>query len=111
MSDRKLSILSAILTVVFLLILGILFFFVQLVLLNGVSEQQGGIALGISLLCQGLIILLAGFFAAWLSRLLVIKWGWNRTLVVIVTVLLGVLAGVLALFFSILVSIPLAGMG
>lgn len=111
MTDKRLSVLSGVLTVILLVIFGILILFVQLVLLNGVSERQGGIALGVSLLCQGLVILLAGFFAAWFSRLLVVRWAWNRALAIIVAVFLGILAGIPALFFSVLISILLAGIG
>lgn len=53
MPTGTLSIISAVLTVPFLVLPSILFLFVEVIALDGASEKQGDIALGISLVCQG----------------------------------------------------------
>lgn len=106
-TPAKISVVSA---AVILLTGGILTMFIQLVLLNGVmNEGQAATALGITLGCQGLTILLGAISARWLTRLLILRRAWNRTLAVIVPVILVIILGTAAGFLSILGGLMAAG--
>jgi len=63
----------------------------EMVVLNGARERQGLTAMGISLACQGIVVILAGIFARWLTNLLITKFNWNTVLAVALTV--GTLVG------------------
>jgi hypothetical protein len=52
------------LTILILILLAILFVLLQMVALNGASERQGLMAMGLALGCQSLVILLLGTLAA-----------------------------------------------
>lgn len=109
MPNRVPAIISAILTALLLIVFAVLFLFVQMVALKGASESQGGTAMGISLICQGVVVLLAAGFAGWMSNGLIKKFNWNRVLVVVIAVIVGTgLGGILSFIFTI-ISIPLAG--
>lgn len=84
---------SAVLTVILLVLTGVVVLLAQIIALNGYSDRQGGPALGSSLLCQGTGIFLAAVLAARLSGWLVGKFDWNRALSVIVAVLAGTMLG------------------
>jgi hypothetical protein len=111
MPNKKPAIISSILTIIVLIIFAVLSVFTQMIALNGVSESQGITAMGISLVCQGVGVILAGVFAGWLSRLVITKFNWNKVLAVIVAVITGVLLGGIISLLSTIISIPLAGIG
>lgn len=111
MANKTPAIISAVLTIIMLILLAGLSVFMQMIALNGVSESQGTIAMGISLVCQGLGLILAGIFAGWLSNFVITRFNWNKVLAVIVAVILGVVIGGTLSFVSTIISIPLAGIG
>jgi hypothetical protein len=57
MPNKSPATISAILTVLILVLLAILFVLLQMVALNGASERQGLTAMGISLGCQSIVII------------------------------------------------------
>ena len=83
----------------------------QMIALNGVSERQGATAMGISLVCQGVGLVLAGGFAGWVSNFVTTKFNWNKIPAVIVAVIAGVFVGGAISFVAFIISIPLAGIG
>ena len=111
MPNRKPAIISAILTILILIIFGVLSVFTQMLVLNGANESQGMTAMGVSLVCQGAGAILAAAFAAWLSNLVITKFNWNKILAVVIAVIAGTFLGVLISFLSVIISIPLVGIG
>ena len=111
MPNKKPAIISAVLTVILLIIFGVLSVFTQMLVLNGASESQGMTAMGVSLVCQGAGAILAAAFAAWLTNLVITKFNWSNILAVVIAVLAGTLLGAMISFLSIIISIPLAGIG
>lgn len=109
MSTRIPSIISVVLTVLLLIVLSVLFLFANMVLLNGVSERQGTIALGASAICQIVSLILSAVLSGWLSRTLITKSNWNQIVAVIVAVIAGTTLGGILTFLSVLISIPIAG--
>ena len=109
MPTKTLAIISAVLTVVLLILFGVLFLFMQMIALNGASEQQGTTAMGFSLICQGIGVILAAVLAWRLTTLLIEKFNWNAILSVVIAVLAGTFGGGLLAFLSFIVSIPIAG--
>jgi hypothetical protein len=110
MPSKKPAIISAIATFILLLIVGVLFFFVQIVALNGVmNENQAFTSLGIGLVCQGITMLLAAGFAAWFSNLLILRFDWHKTWAVVMAVLLGTMIGTALSLIATAAAIPLAG--
>lgn len=109
MPNKKPAIISAMLTIILLIIFGILSVFTQMLVLNGTSESQRMTAMGVSLVCQGAGAILAAILAAWLTNLLLTKFNWNKTLAVVIAVIAGTLLGAVISFLSIIISIPLAG--
>lgn len=109
MTNKTPAIISSILTVILLILFAVLSVFMQMITLNGVSESQGMTAMGISLVRQGVGVILAGIFAGWISNLVITKFNWNKILAVFVAVILGVLFGGTISFISTIISIPLAG--
>jgi hypothetical protein len=109
--NRTASILSGLLTAVILILLAILSVFMQMVMLNGVSEPQGLSGMSISLLCQGISLSLAVIFSRWLSNLLMVKFNLNALLAVLIAVIVSTGLGGLISFLSIIVAIPLAEIG
>jgi membrane protease YdiL (CAAX protease family) len=109
MSNRSPATISAILTVLILIFLAIVFLLLQMVALNGVSERQGLTAMGLSLGCQSLVIILLATLAARATIFLITKVEWNSILAVAVTVMVaGTIGGVVSFLVSI-VAIPVAG--
>ena len=92
-----------------LIIFAVLSVFMQMIALNGVSESQGMTAMGISLVCQGIGVILVGILAGWLTNLAINKFNWNKVLAVIVPVIAGVLMGGAISVVSTIISIPMAG--
>jgi hypothetical protein len=111
MPNRKPAIISAILTILILIIFGVLSVFTQMLVLNGANESQGMTAMGVSLVCQGAGAILAAAFAAWLTNLVITTFNWNNILAVVVAVIAGTFLGVLISFLSVIISIPLVGIG
>jgi hypothetical protein len=109
MSNRSPATISAILTVVILILLAILFLLLQMVALNGASERQGLTAMGVSLGCQSLVIILLATLAARVTGFLVTKVAWNSILAVVVTVLAASILGGVIAFLSSFISIAVAG--
>ena len=109
MSNRSPAMISAILTVVILVLLAIILLLIQMVALNGAGERQGLTAMGLSLACQSLVIILLAALAARATRFLITKVDWNSILAVAVTVLVATTIGGTLSFLSMIISIPLAG--
>ena len=105
MSNKIPAIISAILTIILLLIFAGLSIFFEMIALNGVSEKQGTIAIGISLVCQGIASLVSGIFAGWASNLMAAKFNLNKILAIVIAVILGAVLGSVMLFFSAIISI------
>jgi hypothetical protein len=109
MPHKSTANISAILTVILLIFLAVLSLLFEMLAFNGVSERQGLIAMGISLACQGVVMILAGLFARWLTNFLITKATWNNIMAVGTAVLVAAsISGAIA-FLSILVAIPIAG--
>jgi hypothetical protein len=109
MTNKTAVIISSILTIVLLILFAVLSVFTEMIALNGVSESQGMTAMGISLVCQGIGVILVGLLAGWLTNLVISKFNWNKVLAVTAAVTIGVLFGGAIFFVSFLISIPLAG--
>lgn len=109
MHDKRPALLSAILTVVFLILLAVISVFLQMAALNGAGERQGVTALSISLACQGIVILLLAILAARATGFLITRVSWNSILAVAVTVLVATTIGGTISFLSSIIAIPLAG--
>lgn len=109
MPTRTPAAISAILTILILILLAALFVLLQMVALNGASERQGLIAMGLSLGCQSLAVLLLGALAARATTFLITKVAWNGILAVSVTVLAATTIGGVIAFLSTILAIPVAG--
>jgi membrane protease YdiL (CAAX protease family) len=109
MSTKTPAIISAVLTVIFLILFVVLFLFVQMIALNGASEQQGVMAMGLSLICQGIGVILAAMLAWRLTDLLIGKFNWNAIPAVIIAIIAGTFGGGLLAFLSVIAAIPIAG--
>ena len=111
MPNKTPAIISAVSTIILLILFGVVSVLTQMLVLNGVNESQGTTAMGVSLVCQGAGAILAAAFAGWLTNLVITKFNWNNILAVVVAVIAGTLLGGVISFLSIIVSIPLAGIG
>jgi hypothetical protein len=109
MPNKTPALISAVLTVLLLIVLAVLLLLFEMVALNGASERQGVTAMGISLVCQGVGIILLGILAGRLTNLLITKFNCNQILAVVITVAVGTLVGGSISFLSIVIAIPLAG--
>lgn len=109
MSIRTESILSVILSMLMLVIFAVLTIIIQMLVLNGVSESQAMQAIGISLACLGLGVILVGVLAWKTTAFLIQKFNLNPALAVLLTVVLVLLIGGTISILSIFISIPLAG--
>lgn len=109
MPDKATAFISSILTIVILLLFAVLSVLTQILVLNGASERQGVAAMGISLGCQGVGFIIAALLAARLTNLFMTRFNWSRIWAVIVAVIAGTFLGGLISFFSVMISIPLAG--
>ncbi len=107
--SRTPAIIATTLTVLLLTLLAILFMLVQMLALNGFSERQGTTALGLSLVCQGMGILLSGGLAMMLTRLFVERFNWNKILAVVLAVVAGTLLGLGLSLVSLFVGMLAAG--
>jgi hypothetical protein len=109
MFQRTPATISAVLTVLILVFLGILFVLLQMIALNGASERQGLTALGLSLGCQSLAVILLAPLAARATTFLITRVEWNSILAVVVTVFAAATVGGVIAFLATIVSIPIAG--
>ena len=110
MSTKSPAVISAILTAGLLIFLAIILLLLQIVALNGFSERQGLTAMGISLACQSLVILLLAALAARSTHFLITRVNWNSILAVAVTVLAATMIGGTLSFLAMIVSIPIVGL-
>lgn len=111
MSKKSPATISAILTVLILVFVAIVFVLLQMVALNGTSERQGLTAMGLSLGCQSLVIILLAALAARATTFLVTKVEWDSILAVAVTVLIASVIGGVISFLASIIAIPIAGIG
>ena len=109
MSKRSPATISAILTVIILVFVAIVFVLLQMVALNGASERQGLTAMGLSLGCQSILVILLATLAARATRFLITKVEWNSILAVAITVLIATTIGGVISFLVSVVAIPVAG--
>ena len=93
MSNKSPAAISAILTVIILVFLAIVFVLLQMIALNGASERQGLTAMGLSLGCQSILVILLATLAARATRFLITKAEWNSILAVVITVLVATTIG------------------
>ena len=100
--------ISAILTIILLILTAAVILLAELVALNGFGEREGTFALGASLLCQGVGIVIAAVAASRLSGWLVTKFDWHKALSVIVAVVAGTMLGGGFGVISILLSLAVA---
>jgi len=111
MTRRSPATISAVLTVLILVLFAFLFLLLQTIALNGAGESQALTAMGISLGCQSLVIILLATLAAWATTFLITRGEWNSVLAVVVTVIVaGTIGGVVSFLASVL-AIPVAGIG
>jgi hypothetical protein len=111
MSNKSPATISAILTVLILVLLAAVFWLLQMVALNGANERQGLTAMGLSLGCQSLVIILLAALAARATTFLITKVEWNSILAVVVTVLIASVLGGVISFLASIIAIPVAGIG
>lgn len=109
MSTRTAAILSTILSILMLVIFAVLVVIFEILALNGVPESQGVRAIGISLACLGVGVILLGILAWKLTAFLIQKFKLNPALAVLLTVALMLLIGGTISILSIFISLPLAG--
>ena len=101
--------ISAVLTVFILVFLAILFVLLQMIALNGASEKQGLTAMGLSLGCQSLVVILLATLAARATTFLVTRVAWNSILAVVVTVFVATTIGGVISFLATIIAIPVVG--
>jgi membrane protease YdiL (CAAX protease family) len=109
MSNRSPATISAVLTVLILVFIAIVFVLIQMVALNGTGERQGLTAMGLSLGCQSLVIILLATLAARATTFLITRVEWNSILAVVVTVLVATTIGGVISFLASFIAIPVAG--
>jgi hypothetical protein len=109
MSSKTPAAISATLTILILVLIAVLFVLLQMVALNGASERQGLMAMGLSLGCQGLVIILLGALAARVTTFLITRVEWNSILAVAITVFVAATIGGVIAFLSTIIAIPVAG--
>jgi hypothetical protein len=109
MFNKTPATISVILTILLLIFLAVVLLLFEMVALNGASERQGLTAMGLSLGCQGIVMLLAGIFARWLTNFLITKATWNNIMAVSTAVLVASSVGGAISFLSMIIAIPIAG--
>jgi hypothetical protein len=108
-TNKTPSVIATAITIILLITLAVLSVLFEMLALNGASESQGVTAMGISLACQSVGLILIGIFTWRSTRLLISKFGWNAAAAVIVSVIGGTVLGMGISFLSALISIPVAG--
>jgi hypothetical protein len=109
MLNKTPATISAILTVLVLILLSVIFLLFQMLALNGAGERQSLTAMGISLACQSADIILLASLAARSTRFLITKVNWNSILAVVLTVLAAAVIGGTISFLASVLAIPIAG--
>ena len=109
MPNKIPALISGLSTFIILIVVAILSVFIQMLVLNGVSESQGFNAMSISLICQSVGLLPSIILARWLPNFLITKFNWNKVLAVVISVFAAVLLGGLISVVSVIISILLAG--
>jgi hypothetical protein len=109
MSSRTASTLASILSILLMLILAILSLLFEMIVLNGAGENQGMLALGISLGCLGTGVILLGMFAGKATATLIDKFNLNPALSVVLVIVSVLFVGGIFTTLSASVSILLAG--
>jgi adenylosuccinate lyase len=110
MPTRKPVIVSVLLTIILLVLVAILTMFVQIVLLNGVmNEGQATTALGVTLGCQAVTILLGAILARWSTRLLISRFQLGQILAVLIPVVIMTILGAVTAILSIFTGLIAAG--
>ncbi len=109
MPTRKPVIVSVVLTILLLILVAILTMFVQIVLLNGVmNEGQATTALGVTLGCQAVTIILGAILARWSTRLLISRFQLGQILAVLIPVvsvtILGAVTAILSIFSGLIAA-------
>ncbi|HNK62447.1 MAG TPA: hypothetical protein PKL78_06345 [Anaerolineales bacterium] len=108
MNYKTPSLISALITILVLLLLAVIGAVFMLVLLNGFSERAGGAALTSAIVCQGIGILLSGLLAWRLPRMFMERFQWNGPLAVTVSILAGTFLGgglsLISMFISVFVA-------
>jgi hypothetical protein len=105
MTNKTPAIIAGLLTVILLVTLIVLSVFTQLIALNGFSERAGAIALGVSLGCQGIGLILSVMVAARLTGRFIDKNKWGSVASVLVAVAIACLLGGGISIVSIFVSL------
>ena len=109
MPNKSPATISAILTIVILVLFAIVLLLLQMVALNGAGERQGLTATGISLACHSIVIILLATLAARTTWFLITRVDWNSILAVTITVILATTIGGAISLLSMIISIPVAG--
>ena len=109
MARKRPAIVAAGATMIILVLLAILSVLLQMVALNGAGERQGVMAMGISLACQGAVMLLAAAFARWLTDFLITRAQWHPIMAIVSAVLVAASLGGAVSFLTAILSIPAAG--
>lgn len=109
MLNKTPVIVSVVLTIVLLILVALLTLFVQIVLLNGVmNEGQATTALGVTLGCQGVTIILGAILARWFTRLLISRFQLGQFLAVLIPVvsmtILGAVTAILSIFSGLIAA-------
>lgn len=105
MPTKTLSIISAVITAILVLLVGALIFFITLVALNGFGDREGTAAITLNLICSGGGVILSAILAGWLTRLVIEKFNWNRILATIVSILAGTTFGTVAAVGALILSV------
>lgn len=108
MPTKTLSIISSVITVILLLIIGAVVFFIDLIALNGVSGREGGIALTALGVCESITVILCAILAGRLTTLFVTKYNWNNILAVIVSIVAVLILGVVLYVVALMLSVGVA---
>lgn len=108
MPNKTPAIISAVLTLIVLIVVNVILAFFILIALNGFSERSGSTSLAASLVCQGVGVILAVIVAWRLAIRLITKSNWGNVPAVLVSTLAGTLTGAGLSFVVMIASIFLA---
>ncbi|MCI0550526.1 MAG: hypothetical protein L0287_06200 [Anaerolineae bacterium] len=87
--------ISVLLTILSLIVIAVITVLTQMLALNGASERQGMTAMGISLGCQGVVLIVATLLASRLTKTFIEKFKWSNIPSVIAAIILSIpLAGI-----------------
>ena len=109
MSTKTSGTIAALTTFVLLIVIAVLSVFMQMIVLNGASENKGFTALVISIIAQSIGLLLSVIIVRVLTKLFIEKFSWNNILAIIAAILAGTTFGGIVALIATVVSIPLAG--